>query len=210
MAAEHSRSRRRRTRRRRIIAATIGVAVLGAAGAAAFASTGNNGPNLQLATVTRASVTGTVESSGTITSSAKAAPSFSVSGTVTAIKVKIGQRVSRGQTLAQLDTTSLRDSIDSANSTLASAKQQLEADKTGQTSTSVGSGATSGSNGTAVTIAAYEYTSLNAASSVASSNADSSAARPTAAPTTTPSRAPSASSTGLSALTARVQAAQQA
>ncbi len=200
MAAEHSRSRRRRTRRRRRIIAVVGLAVLGAGGAAAYASTGSSGPNLQLATVTLASVTETVESSGTLTSSTKATPSFSVAGTVTAIKVKIGQAVSQGQTLAQLDTTSLRDSIDSANSTLASAKQQLEADKTGQTSTGSGSSAAAGSG---ATTASYKDTSLTSASN--SNSVLSIAAAPT-----TPAASPPASSTSLSALTARVQAAQTA
>lgn len=149
--AERARARRRRTRRRRAVAAAVGVAVIGGGSAAGIAATSDNGPARRLATVGLGSVTQTVESSGTVTSSLKLTPSFPTSGTVHAVDVHVGDTVHKGQTLARLDTTTLQASVDAANSTLASAKQKLEADKTGQTSAG-GSG--SGSNPSA-TFASY-------------------------------------------------------
>src|SRR5215468_11137807 len=134
MAESARKSRRRRTRRRRMLAAGVGVAVVGTGTAVALAATSGNGPNLRVATVGVGSVDQTVESSGTISSSLKLTPSFPTSGTVASVNVHVGQRVRKGQVLAKLDTTSLQADVDSANSRLASAKQQLEADETGQTS----------------------------------------------------------------------------
>jgi multidrug efflux pump subunit AcrA (membrane-fusion protein) len=110
--------------------------VVGAGSAVGVAVTGEHGPSRRVATVGLASVTETVESSGTITSSLKLTPSFATSGTVKSVHVKVGDRVRKGQILATLDTTSLEASVASANASLASARQQLEADKTGQTSSS--------------------------------------------------------------------------
>ena len=132
--AERARSRRRRTRRRRAVAAAVGVAVIAGGSAAGFAATNGTGPARRLGTVQVGSVTQTVESSGTVISSLKLTPSFPTSGTVKSVDVKVGDTVKKGETLAQLDTTSLQASVDSANSTLANAEQRLEADKTGQTS----------------------------------------------------------------------------
>src|SRR5215468_1395251 len=134
MAESARKSRRRRTRRRRMLAAGVGVAVVGTGTAVALAATSGNGPNLRVATVGLGSVDQTVESSGTVSSSLKLTPSFPTSGTVASVNVQVGQRVRKGQVLAKLDTTSLQADVDSANSSLASARQQLEADETGQTS----------------------------------------------------------------------------
>lgn len=135
MAESARTSRRRRTRRRRLLAAGVGVAVVGTGTAMALAATTGNGPNLRVATVRVASVDQTVETSGTVASSLKLTPTFATSGTVASVAVTVGQHVAKGQVLAKLDTTALQADVDSANSTLAGAKQQLEADETGQTST---------------------------------------------------------------------------
>jgi multidrug efflux pump subunit AcrA (membrane-fusion protein) len=116
------------------MAAAVGVAVIGGGSAAGIAATSSNGPARRMAAVELGSVTQTVESSGTITSSLKLTPSFPTSGTVKSVDVHVGDTVHKGQTLAELDTTALQASVDAANATLASAKQKLEADKTGQTS----------------------------------------------------------------------------
>ena len=118
------------------MAGAIALVVVAAGSAVGVAATGERGPSRRVATVGLASVTETVESSGTITSSLKLTPSFSTSGTVKSVDVKVGDRVRKGQVLATLDTTSLEASVASAKAALASAKQQLEADKTGQTSSS--------------------------------------------------------------------------
>jgi multidrug efflux pump subunit AcrA (membrane-fusion protein) len=135
------------------MAVAAGIVVVAAGGGTAAAAAATDAPpRWQLATVRLASVTQTVESSGTISAAHKATPSFSTSGTVKFVDVKVGQTVSTGQRLAQLDTTSLQASVDSANSTLASANQRLATDETGQTDSA--DGATGGGN-TSATTAAY-------------------------------------------------------
>jgi multidrug efflux pump subunit AcrA (membrane-fusion protein) len=129
-----------------MLAAGVGAAVVGTGTAVALAATSGNGPNLRVATVGVGSVDQTVESSGTISSSLKLTPSFPTSGTVASVGVHVGQHVSKGQVLAKLDTTSLQADVDSANSALASAKQQLEADETGQTSPSNNGSSNAASN----------------------------------------------------------------
>jgi multidrug efflux pump subunit AcrA (membrane-fusion protein) len=150
MAANDSRAqhaRRRKTRRRRAVAAAAGLAVVAGGGTAATAAMTDGAPRWQLETVGLASVTQTVESSGTISAARKSTPSFAVSGTVKSVGVKVGQSVRKGQVLARLDTTSLQADVDSATSTLASAKQKLEADKTGQTSSATGGSVTAAYDG---------------------------------------------------------------
>jgi multidrug efflux pump subunit AcrA (membrane-fusion protein) len=117
--------------------------------AAAVAATASHGSSLRIATARLASVAQTVESSGTIASSQKSAAAFSVTGNVKSIAVKVGSTVSKGQVLAQLDTTSLRSAVYTDETTLATAKQKLEADKTGQTTTPTGNtGNTAGADAT--------------------------------------------------------------
>jgi trimeric autotransporter adhesin len=117
-----------------MFAVGLGAAVVGTGTAVALAATSGTGPNLRLATVRVGSLDQTVEASGTVSSSLKLTPSFATSGTVASVNVTVGQHVSKGQVLAKLDTTALQADVDYANSTLASAKQTLEADETGQTS----------------------------------------------------------------------------
>jgi multidrug efflux pump subunit AcrA (membrane-fusion protein) len=153
MAESARTSRRRRARRRRLVAAGVGVAVVGTGTAVAIAATSGAGPNLRVATVRVGSVDQTVETSGTVSSSMKLTPSFATSGTVASVDVTVGQRVTKGQVLAKLDTTALQAELDSANSDLASAKQKLEADETGQTS--AGNSGTSGNGSADIVTAAY-------------------------------------------------------
>lgn len=167
MMAESARtSRRRRARRRRLVAAGVGVAVVGTGTAVALAATSGTGPNLREATVRVGSVDQSVETSGTVSSSMKLTPSFATSGTVAAVDVTLGQHVNKGQVLAKLDTTTLQAEVDSANSALASAKQQLEADETGQTSAANNGAANN--NGTADIVTAAYVTYLAAPSTSSS------------------------------------------
>jgi HlyD family secretion protein len=108
--------------------------IVGAGTAIGLAATADEGPPLRVATVRVGSVDRTVEASGTVTSSLKLTPSFPTSGTVESVKVKVGDTVRKGQVLAQQDTSALQAEVDSANATLAAARQQLEADRSGQTS----------------------------------------------------------------------------
>lgn len=60
--------------------------------------------------------------SGTIEAGSSTTPSFSVAGTITRIHVKEGQRVNKGQLIASLDGSSLRNSYDIAQATLREAQ----------------------------------------------------------------------------------------
>jgi len=130
-----------------VIAAGTGVIVVGAGGAVALGASSGDAPGKRYATVGRATLTQVVEASGTITSSAKATPSFPVSGTVRRVDVRVGQSVTKGQVLAKLDTGSLQDAVDSAQSALAHARQKLAADEDGQTSSSSSSNSASSYSG---------------------------------------------------------------
>jgi len=192
--AERARSRRRRrARRRRAIALVVGLAVVATGSAVGIAATSGNGPARRLATVARASVTQTVESSGTVTSSLKLTPSFSADGTVKSVDVQVGDTVRKGQTLASLDTTSLQADVDSANSTLANAKQQLEADKTGQTSVTPNN-SSAASNSSDVTAKSFDAQEIS----------------PSPSPSPSPSSAARPTSSDLSGLIRQVEAAQAA
>ena len=160
MATDDARARRRKTRRRRTAIAAAGLVVVTGASIATAAAVNGAEPRWQLSRVTTGSVTQTIESSGTVSAANKAAPSFSVSGTVKSVAVKVGQNVSKGDVLAKLDTTSLQSDIDSAKSTLANAAQKLEADKAGQTS----------GGGTAVSPSAYTGSSATVTAAVATSS----------------------------------------
>ncbi|HYU04258.1 MAG TPA: biotin/lipoyl-binding protein, partial [Jatrophihabitantaceae bacterium] len=190
--AERARSRRgRRARRRRAIALVVGLAVVATGSAVGIAATSGNGPARRLATVARASVTQSVESSGTITSSLKLTPSFSADGTVKSVDVQVGDTVRKGQPLASLDTTSLQADVDSANSTLANARQQLEADKTGQTS-----------------VTPNNSSAASNASDVTAKSLDAQEISPSPSPS--PSAAAKPTSSDLSGLIRQVEAAQAA
>ncbi len=157
MATGDARARRRKTRRRRTAIAVAGLAVVTGASVATAAAVNGAEPRWQLSRVAIGSVTQTIESSGTVSAASKAAPSFSVSGTVKSVDVKVGQNVSKGDVLAKLETTSLQSDVDSAKSTLANAEQKLEADKTGQTS----------AGGISVTPSAYTGNSTTVTAAVA-------------------------------------------
>ncbi len=82
---------------------------------------------LSTVTVTRGDVSSTVSSSGTVISPSDIALAPTVSGTLSKLNVKVGQSVSAGQVLAQMDTTSLSSSVAQAQSSLAQAQANLAA-----------------------------------------------------------------------------------
>ncbi|GAA5170769.1 MULTISPECIES: efflux RND transporter periplasmic adaptor subunit [Amycolatopsis] len=123
----------RRTRR---IVTVAGVVVVVAGGAVFWATSASSAPGYRTATARPATVTATLDTTGTIEPVDSATLSFPVSGQVASIPVRAGQQVTAGQTLAQLDTTSLQAQLASAQSTLATARAKLAADQSGQTTSS--------------------------------------------------------------------------
>ncbi|GHF86896.1 HlyD family secretion protein [Amycolatopsis bartoniae] len=124
-------------RTRRIVTVVVAVVVV-AGGAVFWATSASSAPGYRTATAAPAAVTATLDTTGTIEPVDNATLSFPVSGQVASIPVQVGQQVTAGQTLAQLDTTSLQDQVASAQSTLATAQAKLAADQTGQASATSG------------------------------------------------------------------------
>ena len=63
--------------------------------------------NVQLGRVTEATLSSTVDSSGSVSPESKVTLSFGTSGTVSKVNVKPGDRVKKGDVLAQLDASNL-------------------------------------------------------------------------------------------------------
>jgi len=88
----------------------IGVVALACVGVAFFSSRSQattTTTETQLGKVTQATLSSVVESSGSVTPKAENDLSFGVSGTVSKVNVKIGDKVKKGDVLAELDTTDL-------------------------------------------------------------------------------------------------------
>ncbi|WAL65026.1 HlyD family efflux transporter periplasmic adaptor subunit [Amycolatopsis cynarae] len=123
---------------RRVLTVT-GVVVVVAGIAVVWATSASSAPGYRTATAGPASVTATLDTTGTIQAVDQATVSFPVSGQVASVGVTAGQQVTTGQTLARLDTTALSSQLASAQSTLATAQARLAADQSGQ-GTAAGTG----------------------------------------------------------------------
>jgi multidrug efflux pump subunit AcrA (membrane-fusion protein) len=128
----------------RRIAVLAAVVIVAAGGGTAYAAMSGSGPDYRLATVTSASVTATLQVTGTVTPVREADVPFTVSGTVQSVKVTAGQHVTAGQALGTLDTTALTASLTQAQSALARADLQVDNDMSSQDAAAGGSGGTSG------------------------------------------------------------------
>ncbi len=130
-----TRKRRRRRHRRRTLIVGTAVVLLAAAGSGVgLALTAGSGPSYRVATAATASVTQDLTSVGTLGTVATSTVSFPISGTVESVLVAVGDRVDGGQTVATLNTTALKQSVNSAKSTLAEAQQTLASDEAAQSS----------------------------------------------------------------------------
>ena len=123
---------RRGRRKRIIIVGVAAVAAVAIGGGVAMAMTSSSGPSYRLASVTRGSVTQTVTSVGTVSSVNRATVSFAESGKVASVIAQLGQHVAAGQTLAQLDMTTLNQQLQAAQADVAKAQQTLAADTAAQ------------------------------------------------------------------------------
>lgn len=120
----------RRLRRRRrwllvlaVLAGLVGVVATSSSGAARY----------RTAAVERGDVESTLDAPGTIQPVNQANLSFPITGVVRSVAAVIGQHVSVGQTLAELDTTSLDAQVAAAQSTVAAAQARLASDSSSQT-----------------------------------------------------------------------------
>jgi multidrug efflux pump subunit AcrA (membrane-fusion protein) len=86
--------------------------------------------------VTTGTMKQTISASGTLEPADDSDLTFGVSGTVTAVDVTVGEKVTRGQTLATLDSSALADQVAAAKATLSSDEDQLTTDKDDDAATS--------------------------------------------------------------------------
>ena len=102
------------------------------------------------ATVKRGVVQSTVSGNGSLEAAQQVELDFGTSGEVTEIDVQAGQRVSKGDVLARIDSSSARASLASAEAQLAEAEETLEAAEEGEEVSAVYEG------GATTVLASYE------------------------------------------------------
>ncbi len=90
-------------------------------------SSSSSAATRRTATVGKGVVQSTVSGNGTLEPAQKVELSFGASGEVTAIRVKAGQKVSKGEVLAEVDSSSARASLASAEAQLIEADESVEA-----------------------------------------------------------------------------------
>jgi len=113
------------SRRAKIIAAVVGLVVVG--GVVAFLAFGGqgSGPEIETATVTKQELAVTVTASGKVESGVAADLYPPTAGTLDTIDVSDGETVTAGTQIAQMDTTQLEVQVAQAEAGLAQAKAQL-------------------------------------------------------------------------------------
>ncbi|MEV0902005.1 biotin/lipoyl-binding protein [Actinoplanes sp. NPDC049802] len=77
-------------------------------------------------TVQQGTVTKTATADGTLESASTASATFETSGTVTVIKVKVGDKVKKGQVLAKVDPAAAQRALDAAEADLDAAQDSLD------------------------------------------------------------------------------------
>ena len=95
------------------------------------------GSSLNLASVSRRSVTASVTGTGSLVPMAQANVNFRVSGTLTEIDVHVGDHVVAGQTLARVDSTTESQALAAAQANLQVAQANLQAVETPLTSSQI-------------------------------------------------------------------------
>ena len=91
-----------------------------------FVGTKNTASSLNLYTVGRRTVTSSVTGTGNLVPMQQANVSFKVTGTLTEIDVRVGDRVNAGQVLARVDPTQEQNALASAQANLAMAQANLQ------------------------------------------------------------------------------------
>lgn len=132
-----------RRRRAALINSVLGVVVLAGAGGAYAAvhddgakSTGSG--TARVATVAKGTVLATVSGSGTLASPSDAGLDFTTGGTLTAVDVKPGDKVKKGQVLAKVDATDAKATLQQDEATLDAAEANLTKVEAGELPASSG------------------------------------------------------------------------
>src|ERR1039457_4974823 len=96
---------------------------------AATRSTGSAGPTYRVIPAVTTTIRQALSTSGTIQPATTDTLSFSAAGQVTAVDAQVGQRVTTGQTLATMDSPTLKAQAAQAEASLAGAQSQLSQDQ---------------------------------------------------------------------------------
>ena len=188
-------------RKTRVVAAAgiSAVVLVAGGGAVAYATSRGTAPTYVTASVGSYPVVQTLQATGTTEPSSAATVSFATSGIVATVPVAMGDKVTAGQVLATLDTTSLKYALASAQGQVANAELTLTQAESGQVSAASGTGTKTGTNA-----AAGNGTTRTASATKGSTATGSTATGSTA----TGSRSPGSSHAG-SGSTASITAAQK-
>jgi macrolide-specific efflux system membrane fusion protein len=142
-----------RRRRAALINSVLGVVVLAGVGGAYAAvhddgskSTGSG--TARVATVTKGTVQATVSGSGSLASPSDAGLNFTTGGTLTAVDVKPGDKVKKGQVLARVDATDAKATLQQDEASLTAAEANLTKVEAGELPASTGSSGSAGRGGT--------------------------------------------------------------
>lgn len=114
--------------RRRLVNVGLLVVLIGVAVGAYLTLSGDGGgaqSRVATATVTRGTVRSTVSGSGTVVSPRTLGADFTTGGTVTDVRVHVGDRVRKGEVLARVDPLSAEADLRSAQASLSSAHAGL-------------------------------------------------------------------------------------
>ncbi|HET9848760.1 MAG TPA: biotin/lipoyl-binding protein [Candidatus Dormibacteraeota bacterium] len=84
-------------------------------------------PTIRTATADRGTVSSVVSGTGSLAPNGRMNVNFKVAGTLTEVDVKVGDKVTTGQVLARLDSTTQQASLAQAQASLASAQAGLQA-----------------------------------------------------------------------------------
>jgi macrolide-specific efflux system membrane fusion protein len=140
-----------RRRRAVLINSVLSVVVLAGAGgayAAVNSGDGSSSPSTgaRVVTVAKGTVLATVSGSGTLASPSDAGVDFTTGGTLTEVKVKPGDKVTKGQVLAKVDPTDAKETLQQDEASLTAAEANLTKVEAGEL-VSTGSSGSSGSTG---------------------------------------------------------------
>ncbi|MFC4034306.1 efflux RND transporter periplasmic adaptor subunit [Streptomyces polygonati] len=141
-----------RRRRAVLINSVLGVVVLAGAGGA-YAAVHDDGSGSsaaagtgRVATVSTSTVLATVSGSGSLASPSDAGVDFTTGGTLTAVDVKPGDKVKKGQILARVDPTTADETLQQDQASLTAAEANLTKVEAGELPPSTGNSGNSGSD----------------------------------------------------------------
>ena len=125
-----------------LVAAGAALAIVVLAVTVAARASTSSADALRTATAQRADVTQTLDQVATVEPVVQASVAFPISGTVAEVDVGVGDAVTKGTTLATLDTTTLLTTLHEKEASLDTAELALERAENGESTNGTGGGST--------------------------------------------------------------------